>query len=383
MSYSAFTFKSQNVTTINDNGTVNLNQFITQSQAAHQIFDWVEVAGCVEPGDILYRNPNTGMWDRALATNITEAEALGVVETVNGCGPDRTVKIVYQGRLDLPATYTVINGGVYFLSDAYREAETGPLNIRNGSTTEPDNISKPMYVGTGQNRIVVVNYRGLYKTDDIPPVVPPSGEIGISKTCYSDGVEFTIRNIGSSDINETVTYTAYQSDGTTILDTGAISGIALGGAPTVLTYRTGNQMEEGGFIKTVGSNALLTKTEISTCPVDPGNTITVNIKLSALGKPDYPIGPGGGTGGEWAPSDPFTVTANSTVAFSNTPIQPVAQYQVLQIVEKNIIAPIAPVIEVAYSNGNATRFVYDSLAGAWVAGSPQGGDQVVSLTFNP
>lgn len=311
MSNSAFTFKNQSQTIINDSGTVNITQNITQSQAAHQIFDWVEVNGCIEPGDVLYRNPNTGEWNKALATTLKESEVVGVVETTNGCGIERDVKLVYQGRINFPVTYTVVDGGVYFLDTELNDASIGPSTIRNASLTEPECLSKPVWIGTGPRQGVVVNHRGLTSCGETPDVQTPIGIVNIqTKECYDDGVVFVVKNTGAADITETVTWTAYSGSGN-IITNGAIAGIPLG-INVRLSFTGSNSMDEDGWLTTSGSQVGFNKTETSGCTIDVGGE-TINVRL--VSSEDFSRFPSN-TG--WYESNEFTSLTAGNVTFNSS-----------------------------------------------------------------
>ena len=268
MSNSAFTFNSSG--TENNTFTGDRNVYVTQSiiaSSSYQIYDWVPTEDCVAPGDILYRNRDTLRWDIATVDSEASAEALGVVEETEGCDSTRMAKIVYQGRMTLPNNYRPIDGAVYFLAAA-ESTDIGPFTIRNATTTEPETISKPMYVGAGGKTINVVNHRALSQdpeTTEVPVV--PRGNYAFTQTCFVDGVVFTITNDGSADITSSVDYAGYNNSAVFITgSTGTIPPLDLGES-AILSFTGSLSMPAGGFVQTDTAITHLQRTEYSACSI--------------------------------------------------------------------------------------------------------------------
>jgi hypothetical protein len=101
-----------------------------------------------------------------LADDVVTAEAVGVVESING----NDFTIVFDGEITLSG---LTDGEVYFLSDSV----AGTL-----TTTEPTTIgtiSKPILVAYSTTKGIVKSYRGVLLTPEVL-ITGPTGPIDIA-----------------------------------------------------------------------------------------------------------------------------------------------------------------------------------------------------------
>lgn len=100
-------------------------------------------------GDVIGRDGATNTYVKAQADTVVNAEAVGIVQSVNGA----VFVVVYGGRINGLSGLT--DGATYYLS----EITAGAL-----TATEPDTdlyVSKPMLIATSATSGVVMNMRGL------------------------------------------------------------------------------------------------------------------------------------------------------------------------------------------------------------------------------
>jgi len=98
-------------------------------------------------GDVLRHNGT--IYTKAQADSSANAEAVGIVESVDG----NDFTIVYAGRITITgASWTA--GSVYYLS----ASSLGALTTTEAGDSQ---VSKPMLVATSTTSGIVINYRGL------------------------------------------------------------------------------------------------------------------------------------------------------------------------------------------------------------------------------
>ena len=322
MDNSAFSFKSQVNTVIEDNGTCNITQNITQSLPHWNIFDWVSVNPllCIQPGDILWRNPSTGNFEPASAATLAMSHAVGVVEEVGGCEVD-TVKLVYQGRICFPDTYSTRNGGVYYLADTNELAEKGSDIIRNGSLTKGTNCH-PTYVGTGGSKAVVINSLYCVEGDVVPPPTNPELQVGVQ--CFPAGPKFTVTNVGSAELTSSVLYEIVS--GSTQVDAGTITNPLSVGASETFTMT-----ESVNYTMTVGTGSipLLYDSATSNCNFDT-EFINVRLVTGAGAQPDALT---------WFPSDLFTPTGGTQTITWTGAVFPTINVAAINLEDYLILSP--------------------------------------------
>lgn len=100
-------------------------------------------------GDVIRRDGATNTYVTAQADTVAHAEAIGVVQSVNGA----VFVVVYGGRINGLSGLT--DGATYYLS----EVTAGLLTVT-GPDTE-SYVSKPMLLATSATSGVVMNMRGL------------------------------------------------------------------------------------------------------------------------------------------------------------------------------------------------------------------------------
>ena len=111
------------------------------------------------PGDAIYLNG--AVWAKALATDMDQAEAVGVVQSATPA----SFVVIYSGKV--VGLSGLIAGEVYFLS----VITPGLLTLAQPAAF--GQISKPMLVAKSATEGIVVNYRGLFVQ---PPIDPDPGE---------------------------------------------------------------------------------------------------------------------------------------------------------------------------------------------------------------
>ena len=227
----------------------------TITQAAHGFSE----------GQVIYRT--AGAWSAAKADDTATAEAVAVVEYVNG---DDFVA-VWDGQIAASGSMGWADGEVYFVSDY----SAGTL-----ISTEPTqvgNVSKPMMVSTGDSTGVVVNYRGMIIPNPSQNEVPAAftkywAASGTSGVRYS-GASGTVVNGFSSMVQGGHTY-SLQFWNLDVPNTG-------GGIPYTETW------ENASLEEPLGSGAI-GDMESRTQPWTPGKLHTY--RIIAAGIYDNPAG---------------------------------------------------------------------------------------------
>ena len=132
------------------------------------------------------------------------SEVIGVIEEIiNACGPgnqraEATARVVFFGKIDFSdhmGVKSLTPGKVYYLNDSTEQDHNHPEGhvFRNGTSREPEVVSKPVYIATSPTTAVVTNFRGLMggQRDFVVD------EILLDVECDDVGFLVSIKNNGS------------------------------------------------------------------------------------------------------------------------------------------------------------------------------------------